>query len=234
VKRASSRAVNSSKARRGGGEQAIAASEQLQALARPQNGSAVIATPSFATSTPARAKTPTLIMKEVGRSISADGTERRLNELQFEGMELAEGRKALSESLGIEEESLHSMLGELAGVTQGRSEPVDCTNLNYAVALMRGLGPKDHLETMLAAQMTVTHMAVMSEASFLRHATTPKTRDLHERTFNKLARTFTTQMAALKNHRAPHGQQKMIVEHVNVHEGGQAIVGQVERDRGAV
>jgi hypothetical protein len=97
---------------------------------------------------------------------------------------------------------------------------------------MRGLEPKDQAEIMLASQMAVTHMAVMSEASLLRNANGHKSRDLHERTFNKLARTFTAQMAALKNHRSPHGQQKMVVEHVNVHEGGQAIVGPVERERG--
>ena len=51
--------------------------------------------------------------------------------------------------------------------------------------------------------------------------------DSAERTFNKLARTFTTQVAALKNYRTG-GQQKMTVEHVHVHEGGQAIVGNVQ------
>jgi hypothetical protein len=82
------------------------------------------------------------------------------------------------------------------------------------------------------AEAVAQAMAVMSVASLLRNATGHKSHDLYERTFNKLARTFTAQMAALKNHRSPHGQQKMVVEHVNVHEGGQAIVGQVDRDRG--
>jgi hypothetical protein len=43
---------------------------------------------------------------------------------------------------------------------------------------------------------------------------------------NKLAKTFTTQMEALKRYRMG-GQQKVTVEHVTVQTGGQAIVGNV-------
>ena len=49
--------------------------------------------------------------------------------------------------------------------------------------------------------------------------------------FNKLARTFTTQMEALKRYRTG-GQQKMTVEHVTVNDGGQAIVGNVSSGGG--
>jgi hypothetical protein len=61
----------------------------------------------------------------------------------------------------------------------------------------------------------------------LANANTIQQRDSAERAFNKLARTFTTQVEALKRHRTG-GQQKMTVEHVHVHQGGQAIVGHVE------
>ena len=44
--------------------------------------------------------------------------------------------------------------------------------------------------------------------------------------YNKLARTFTTQMAALKHHRTG-GEQRVFVQHVDVRDGGQAIVGNV-------
>ena len=50
--------------------------------------------------------------------------------------------------------------------------------------------------------------------------------DSAERAFNKLARTFASQVEALKRYRSK-GEQKMIVEHVTVNEGGQAIVGNV-------
>jgi hypothetical protein len=43
---------------------------------------------------------------------------------------------------------------------------------------------------------------------------------------NKLSRTYATLLEALNRHRGK-GQQKVTVEHVHVHEGGQAIVGNV-------
>jgi hypothetical protein len=50
--------------------------------------------------------------------------------------------------------------------------------------------------------------------------------DSAERAFNKLTRTFTTQVEALKRYRTG-GEQKVVVEHVTVNAGGQAIVGAV-------
>jgi hypothetical protein len=44
---------------------------------------------------------------------------------------------------------------------------------------------------------------------------------------NKLARTYATLIEALNRHRGK-GQQKVTVEHVHVHAGGQAVVGMVE------
>lgn len=44
---------------------------------------------------------------------------------------------------------------------------------------------------------------------------------------NRLARTYAAQMDTLKRYRSS-GQQKVTVEHVHVHAGGQAIVGNVE------
>lgn len=55
--------------------------------------------------------------------------------------------------------------------------------------------------------------------------------DSAERAFNKLARTFTAQIDALKRYRSK-GEQKMTVDHVTVNEGGQAIVGNVKSGGG--
>lgn len=48
---------------------------------------------------------------------------------------------------------------------------------------------------------------------------------------NKLSRTWATMLEALNRHRGK-GQQKVTVEHVHVHSGGQAVVGVVERPGG--
>jgi hypothetical protein len=47
----------------------------------------------------------------------------------------------------------------------------------------------------------------------------------------KLLRTYTAQLEALQRYRGK-GQQKVTVEHVHIHQGGQAIVGHVETTRG--
>jgi hypothetical protein len=48
---------------------------------------------------------------------------------------------------------------------------------------------------------------------------------------NKLSRTYATLLEALNRHRGK-GQQKVTVEHVHVHSGGQAVVGTVEHPKG--
>jgi hypothetical protein len=48
---------------------------------------------------------------------------------------------------------------------------------------------------------------------------------------NKLSRTWATLLGALNSYRGK-GQQKVTVEHVHVHAGGQAVVGNIERPGG--
>jgi hypothetical protein len=60
----------------------------------------------------------------------------------------------------------------------------------------------------------------------LAHVDNIPQQDSAERAFNKLARTFATQMEALKRYRTG-GEQRVTVQHVSVSEGGQAIVGNV-------
>ena len=70
-------------------------------------------------------------------------------------------------------------------------------------------------------------MATMEFARKLKNTDYISQQDSAERAFNKLARTFTTQVEALKRYRS-RGQQTITVEHVTVNAGGQAIVGNVE------
>jgi len=101
-----------------------------------------------------------------------------------------------------------------------------------AYAGLAGIAPKDELEGMMAAQLIAAHSATMecyrramlAEQSFegrreaLSHA-------------NKLSRTFAMLLDALNRHRGK-GQQKVTVEHVHVHAGGQAVVGAVATQGG--
>ncbi len=117
---------------------------------------------------------------------------------------------------------LLSQLGNAAAKGQQVSED----ELNFMLSVIKDIEPEDQIEAMLAAQMATVHMATMKFACRLNQVDTIDQQDSAERAFNKLARTFTTQVEALKRYRTG-GEQRMVVEHVTVNEGGQAIVGSV-------
>jgi hypothetical protein len=98
-----------------------------------------------------------------------------------------------------------------------------------AAGAIVGIQPKGELEGMLAAQLIACHNASME---CYRRAMTSQlpARDYHLNQANKLSRTYATLLETLNRHRGK-GQQKVTVEHVHVHEGGQAIVGSVEHNR---
>ena len=100
-------------------------------------------------------------------------------------------------------------------------------DFEFMVSIVAGLEPRDQIEAMLAAQMATVHTQIMTYARRLTIADTLMECEIAEKSFNKLVRTFTVQMEALNRHRSK-GQQKMTVEHVHIHEGGQAIVGNVQ------
>ncbi len=95
------------------------------------------------------------------------------------------------------------------------------------VAALIGIGPKDELEGMMAAQLIAAHNAAMEcyRRAMIGEQTFEGRRENLAQA-NKLSRTFATLLEALNRHRGK-GQQKVTVEHVHVHSGGQAVVGVV-------
>ena len=120
---------------------------------------------------------------------------------------------------------LVSQLASTVLSTQPDSMKTDA--LNSMLAAVKAIEPRDEIEAMLAAQMAAIHNATMQMASRLATVNGLQQAESAERGLNKLARTFTLQVEALKRLRSG-GEQKVRVEHVHVHEGGQAIVGNVE------
>jgi hypothetical protein len=94
------------------------------------------------------------------------------------------------------------------------------------LAVVKGIEPRDQIEAMLAAQMAAVHNATMTFARHLAHVDIIPQQDSAQNAFNKLARTFAAQVAALKDYRSK-GEQKMTVQHVHVADGGQAVIGNV-------
>ena len=64
------------------------------------------------------------------------------------------------------------------------------------LAIIRSIGPRDEIETMLAAQMAAIHMATMTRGRLAQVSNIPQ-QDSAERALNKLARTFAVQVEAL-------------------------------------
>ena len=100
------------------------------------------------------------------------------------------------------------------------------------LAALAGIGPKDELEGMMAAQLLAAHNTAMEcyRRAMLEEQTFEGRRENLNQA-NKLSRTWATLLEALNKHRGK-GQQKVTVEHVHVHPGGQAVVGNVERPGG--
>ena len=97
---------------------------------------------------------------------------------------------------------------------------------------LAGIAPKDELEGMMAAQLIAAHSAVMEcyrRAMLAEQSFEGRSEALSQA--NKLSRTFAVLLDALNRHRGK-AQQKVVVEHVHVHAGGQAVVGVVETPGG--
>ena len=74
--------------------------------------------------------------------------------------------------------------------------------------------------------MAAVHVATLASARRLAVAETLPAQDSAERAFNKLSRTYATEVEALERYRSG-GEQNVTVQHVSVNDGGQAIVDNV-------
>ena len=91
--------------------------------------------------------------------------------------------------------------------------------------MVHAIGPRDPVESILACQMVATNDVAME---MLRRARIPEQpSDIVDECVlraTRLMRTFTAQVATLKDYRSK-GHQTVTVQHVDVSDGGQAIVG---------
>lgn len=131
-------------------------------------------------------------------------------------------------ALGAREEAFADGIVRHIGLVGGQGAEGGTQTMNFLLSAVKEVEPRDAVEGMLAAQMAATHWATMYMAACIMSASNRDQRDSAERTFNKLGRTFTAQVEALKRHRTG-GEQKVTVQHqhVNVSDGGRAVVGTV-------
>jgi hypothetical protein len=99
--------------------------------------------------------------------------------------------------------------------------------INGAIAMIAAKAPRDEIEAALALQMACTHMAALAVMSRIGGAGGgPQRIPGLASASAKLLRAFCTQLETYRRLRGG-GDQNIRVEHVHVHEGGQAIVGAI-------
>src|SRR6202030_3225961 len=144
-------------------------------------------------------------------------------------------KETLKRGGGSQSDDWNHVLGNQAiqslWIKQSDNE-VRARQYNAAIAGLIGIAPQDEIEGMIAAQLIATHNATMEcyRRAMIGEQTLEGRRDNLNQA-NKLSRTCATLIEALNRHRGK-GQQKVTVEHVDVHAGGQAVVGMVESPGG--
>lgn len=162
--------------------------------------------------------------------VSVKAAKGATTEIQISHRDPALAEPLFCEQFGTDNSAFASLLaeqlGQLSVVKLDGAESVSENVVNAHIAMVRGIAPTDEIEAMLACQMAAVHMLTMGAATTAYRGAGIERRDLAIAQINKLTRTFSTQMEALKRYRSK-GDQRVTVEHVHVHEGGQAVVGNV-------
>ncbi|QPC94749.1 hypothetical protein [Mesorhizobium sp. INR15] len=140
-----------------------------------------------------------------------------------------------SASAGAPSDTWTDMLAEQTLLTLWNG---DCSSedrakqLNAILDALEQIAPRDELEGMMVSQMIAAHNASME---CFRRAMLPNQtmigRDENLGHANKLLRAFSSLVETFNRHRGKN-QQKVLVEHVHVHAGGQALVGNVTPNGG--
>jgi hypothetical protein len=105
--------------------------------------------------------------------------------------------------------------------------------VNFVLAVVREVKPRNQLETMLALQMAASHMQSMAAGrDFLSFCHSHPIRLNAPRSFRLFTKTYMDQLETLKRLRST-GEQKITVQYqyISVKDGGQAVVGDVTQQK---
>lgn len=145
----------------------------------------------------------------------SDGAGKRVASLAVDHPDPAIGYDLLSEALSADSNAFLAGTLDALGLIAQRGDTVVEGQMNYALAIVSGVRPKDQIEATLDIQMAAIHLAAMNAAANMGAAKTWELRESQERTLNRLARTFVAQVEALKRYRSK-GVQRVIIERVTV------------------
>lgn len=166
----------------------------------------------------------------LGNRIEAKNRYKLQKNNKGEGFEARETDSGLAilqamEATGMaDQDAAIRLLGQLVSTLPNKDSIL---NANAAVAMVQGIGPQDELEGMLAAQMVATHNLAMEYArrSMGKDLSVEVFKTLNSQTA-KFMGLFSRQVEALAKYRL-RGQQRITVQHVQVNQGGQAVIGDI-------
>lgn len=107
----------------------------------------------------------------------------------------------------------------------GKEDNLSQLDLDFAFSFLQEMKAQDPVEAMLIIQMMGTHLKscyCLGNSSLENQSFEGKDANINRAT--KLSRTFMMQMDALKKYRS-NSNQKITVEHININEGGKAVIG---------
>lgn len=133
-----------------------------------------------------------------------------------------------SQSLDFSDALINQVLG---GMALPADAPADTQELrvNAMVAALCGIAPRDELEGMLASQFVLAHDMTITMLRRLKGSQTVEQQDSAANALSKLVRAEASLIDALTRYRGKGTtEQRVVVEHVTVEAGGQAIVGAVK------
>ena len=123
---------------------------------------------------------------------------------------------------------VNASLFQLQGAARLPTSGVSETAVNAALAIIEAAAPRNEIEGALAIQMACCHAAAMAVLARLGGAVGQERRVASLATAAaRLMRTYAAQVEALRRLRNG-GDQHIRVEHVHVHQGGQAVVGTIQ------
>ena len=140
----------------------------------------------------------------------------------------AEWRNQLNTAFGtVSNEFVDMALHHLERAARMPGEGASDMAVNGAIAMIAAFAPKNEMEAALALQAACAHMAAMAVMARIGGAGGgPQRLPGLASAAAKLLRAYCTQVETHRRLRGG-GEQNIRVEHVHVHEGGQAIVGAV-------
>jgi anti-sigma28 factor (negative regulator of flagellin synthesis) len=169
--------------------------------------------------------TKTAVESKALQKVNATAVEKTANEVEL----TKELRQAIAQMYGVQDNKLATVLiNQAMQVRDAWSSSTVGDGMETALTMLMEMQPKTLTEALLAVQMLGVHAATMTSLQRAAFASVSSdVPDVHMTRARTLMRLFLEQVEVIQKLKGKTGQQTVVVKHVDVHGGGQAIVGAV-------